>query len=240
MAPKPLKKTRTAQCFFHLKILPKNSANPRVHWRKRDFFAKSALKQDTVWVLRQFPPRPTPIDESRLFTYLYISIHDIRKNVKFLSPVMPEPLNGCGIVDDVACPVLRDFVTVDEPRQRCSATNDVTPCAVYDHQKSGPLSQPRVPDDNTLTERRIPGPNAEDSRPMSLQVYNKKCPTALDFPETRQALGCKASRLQLCNPSIFSKFQMWTGDDFLPDGLTVLAGFLHNMFSKTLMLLPWK
>ena len=164
-----------------------------------------ALKQGTAWVLGQFSPRPTSIDESRLFTYLYISIHDIHKNVKFLSPGKSEPLNCCGIVDDVACPVLRDFVTVDEPRQRCSATNDVTPCAVYDHQKSGPLSHPRLPDDNTLTERRIPGPNAEDSRPISLQVYNQKCPTALDFPKARQVLGCKTSRLQLCNPSIFQQ-----------------------------------
>ena len=86
VAPKALKKTRTAQCFFRLKILPKNSANPRVHWRKHDFLLKTAIKQGTTWVLGQFPPHSTPINESRLFTYLYISIHDIRKNVKFLSP----------------------------------------------------------------------------------------------------------------------------------------------------------
>ena len=66
VAPERQNQTRAAQGFFCFKIYPKNPANPRVHWPKRDFFVKTAWNSDTICVLGQFKRHPHPITESRL------------------------------------------------------------------------------------------------------------------------------------------------------------------------------
>ena len=62
--------TRAARGFFYFKIYPKNPANPRVHWPKRDFLVKTARNPDTSCVLGQFKRYPHPMTESRLLRLL--------------------------------------------------------------------------------------------------------------------------------------------------------------------------